>query len=246
MTDYLSFDGLRVSLVLIAAIGQALMAYWPELRRWPETTPSRSAALRSPVVPIEWAFAIWGLLFLGCVVFGVWQALPAQLDDPLARTIGWWAFALFVGNILWEAWVPKRSLDWVSAAIIVVELALVLVILFEIARQAPEGLRFWLAAAPFQLLGGWIAAATFVNIASTLMLSGARIGTGISLALIAGAGLLGAGVAYLTGAWLFAAAVGWALFGVIVANLVRERNLPVAACAGAMLVAVVSGAVLAG
>lgn len=240
MEPYLSTDGLRAALVLILALGQALMAYWPELRKWPETTPSRSAKLRNPLVPIEWAFAIWGLIFASVAAFGVWQVLPQNLDDPLLRQIGWLAVALFAGNIAWEAWVPKRGLDWVSVAIIWVELALLLTILLAVARENPSGPSFWLVSAPFQIFAGWVSAAVFVNTASTMQQTGLQIGTALSSALVLLAGILGVSVAAITGGWIYAATLAWALFGLVIANTLRDPNRPIALLSGGLALAVLA------
>ena len=245
MGTYLSADGARAALVLVLALGQVLMAYWPELRKWPDTTPSRSAELRNPLVPIDWAFAIWGLIFASVVAFAVWQFLPGNLEDPLLRQIGWLAVLLFAGNIAWEAWVPKRGLDWVSVAIIWIELALLLAILLTIAQENLSGFGFWLVSAPFQLFAGWVSAAVFVNTASTLQQSGVRIGTPLSLVLLLLAGILGGVVAVMTGGWIYATAVAWALFGLVMANTLREPNLPVAFLSGGLAVVVVAAATLA-
>ena len=240
MEIYLSFDGVRAVLVLILAIGQAAMAFWPELRHWPETTPSRSARLRNPLVPIEWAFAIWGLIFAAIIAFGVWQVLPANLDDPLAQRIGILAIALFAGNIVWEFWVPKRDLDWVSVAIIWVELALLLTISVAVAEDDPQGWRFWLVSAPFQLFAGWVTAAVFVNTASTMQRSGIVIGARLSAVLLLLAGLLAGTVALVTGGWIYVIAVAWGLFGIAIANTRREPNRPIAMLAGILAIVVLA------
>ncbi|OYW46956.1 MAG: hypothetical protein B7Z08_05310 [Sphingomonadales bacterium 32-68-7] len=245
MEAYLSGDGARAVLVLLLAIGQALMAYWPELRKWPETIPTRSAKLRNPLVPIDWAFAIWGPIFAGIAAFAVWQVLPANLDDPLAGRIGGLAIAVFAGNILWEAWVPRRGLDWVSVAIIWTELALLLAVWMIIAGSDQQGWRFWLISAPFQLFAGWVSAAVFVNTASTLQRSGIVIGQTLSAAMLLLAAALGATVAVLTGGWLYAAALAWALFGIVIANTARENHRPVAMLAGVLAAAVLAAPALA-
>lgn len=245
MESYLTVDGLRAGLVVVFAVGQAVMGSWPDWRKWPETIATRSASLCNPLVPIEWAFAIWGPIFASCIAFALWQALPNNLNDPLLRSIGWLAAAMFAGNILWEYYVPKRTLDFVSVAVIVVELGLLLTILFKIAGVAGEldSTRFWLVYAPFQLFAGWVTAATFVNTASALQNAGYKIGTVPSLVMITAAGALATVVAAMTGGLIYALAVAWALFGIVIANTVRDRNPPVAVLA-ALVTPVVIGAVL--
>lgn len=233
---YFSPDGFRAVLVLLLAIGQAVMSQWPDWRKWPETIATRSARQSTPVVPIDWAFAVWGLIFIGCFGFAIWQLLPAQLDDPLLRSIGWLAAAIFALNVTWEYYVPRRDIDWGSVAIIVTALAVLLTIMLRIESAEPhDNTTFWLVAAPFQLFAGWISAATFVNLSSTLKLSGVAIGTARSIVLIVAAALLGAVVAATTGALIYGAVIAWALFGIVVANRVRSPNRAVAIVAGLLI-----------
>ena len=239
---YLSSDGARALAVLLFAAAPPIMGQWPEWRRWPETVPKRSAKQSLPIVPIEWAFAIWGLIFLSCGAFAIWQILPDQLDDPLLRRIGWLAAAAFALNTIWEYHVPKRDIDWGSVALISAALMVLLTILFRLEAAEPhDSTTFWLVAAPLQLLAGWISAATFVNLGSTLKLSGVRVGRGLCLTLLLCAGVLGTGVALWSGAPVYASAVGWALFGIVVANRVRDHDTVIAASATA-LIPVVLGA----
>lgn len=245
LEQYLSSDGARAISVLLLAVGQAVMSQWPDWRKWPETIATRSARQSVPVVPIDWAFAVWGLIFLGCLGFAIWQLLPAQLDDPLLRSIGWIAAAIFALNVAWEYYVPKREIDWGSVAIIVAALALLLIILFRIEAAEPhDTATFWLVAAPFQLFAGWISAATFVNTSSTLKLSGVRVGTPLSVAMIVAAAVLGCVVALATGALIYAAVIAWALFGIVVANRMREPNRTVAIVAGALIPIVLAAALI--
>jgi pimeloyl-ACP methyl ester carboxylesterase len=242
--DATSLDALRIGLVLVFAILQAVMAFWPDLRGWQNTISTRSAALSTPVVPVPPTFAIWGLIFLSCGAFGVWQALPANWSDPLLRQVGWAALALFAGNVLWEAWVPRRGLDWMSVAIIVGELILALWLLFAVSQAGVEGWTWWLMAFPFQLFAGWVSAATFVNLSSTMVrphAGGPVAETGadprrpsVALALIGAAALLGLVMTILSGAWPYALAVAWALGGIVLAN---RAHATIAGTAGAGTIA---------
>jgi len=211
MQDYLSMDGLRAALVLLLAVAQAVAAFWPDLRGWNETISTRSESLQNPVVPVPPTFAIWGLIFLSCGAFAVWQALPANLDDTLLTTLGWIAIGLFAGNILWELWVPKRGLDWISVAIIVAELLFALTLLFLVASAQLDGWAWWLVAFPFQLFAGWVSAAFFVNLSSTIMrpyvdaddTNGAADPRrpAVALGLIGSGIVLGLVVGFASGAW---------------------------------------------
>lgn len=243
MSTYLSLDGLRALIVLILAIGQAAMAYWPDLRNWPETISSRSARYSTPVVPIGWAFAIWGLIFLTCFGFAIWHALPTNLDDPFLRWLGWLAAAIFAINVAWESYVPKRDIDWGSVALILLSLVLLLVVVSRIHDDPPNRVLGFLAVSlPFQLFAGWITAATFVNLSSTLRMSGIHIGTKWSLSLLALAVLLGGIVAFITGMIAYGMVIAWALFGIVMANREHDGD---AAVARAALIALPIAPVLA-
>ncbi len=245
LDPYLSLDGARAILVLLLAIAQPLMGYWPQLRQWPHTTPSRSARLQTPVVPIEWAFAIWGVIFTGCLGFAIWQLMPANLGDPLLREIGWLAIAVFSLTVAWEYYVPKHDLSWPSVGLIVATLACLLLIMVRLEAAEPHSTTtFWLVAAPFQLFAGWISAAVFVNASSTLRRGGSEQGTVWTIGFVAAAVVLGGIVAFASGAVIYVAAIAWALFGIVVANIVREPNQFVALCAGAAIPLVIAVALV--
>ena len=242
--DAATLDAPRAALVLLFALAQAVMAFWPDLRGWQNTISTRSAALPTPVVPVPPAFAIWGPIFLSCGAFGIWQALPANWGDPLLRRVGWVALALFAGNVLWEARVPRRGLDWASVAIISAELILALWLLLAISGAGLSGGEWWLVAFPFGLFAGWVSAATFVNLSSTMVRAhadGPVADTGadprrpaVALGLIGAAVVLGLVMSILSGAWPYALAVAWALGGIALANRARAT---IAGAAGAGVLA---------
>ena len=39
-------------------------------------------------VPAGYVFSIWGLIYLGLIAYGFFQALPAQKENPRLRRIG--------------------------------------------------------------------------------------------------------------------------------------------------------------
>ena len=43
----------------------------------------------SLVIPADYAFAVWGPIFLLCLAYATYQALPANRHDPLLRRVGW-------------------------------------------------------------------------------------------------------------------------------------------------------------
>src|SRR5919199_6186904 len=41
------------------------------------------------ITPANYAFAIWGVIYLGLITFGVYQVLPAQRQNPSLRRMGY-------------------------------------------------------------------------------------------------------------------------------------------------------------
>ena len=218
-TPYLSLDGLRAFVVLLLAFSQCVMAFWPDLRRWPDTTTTRSAALDTPVVPVGPTFAIWGVIFAGCIAFGVWQALPSSFDHPMARQIGWLAALVFAANTAWEYIVPKFGLGWLSVMLAVLEfLGLGFILIF--LAWGSWGLsptEWWLVAAPFHLFAGWVTAAVMVNLSSVLEAKGIAVGPVGSICLLLAVGGVAVAITSTTGAIIYALAVAWALGGIALA-----------------------------
>jgi hypothetical protein len=178
-------------------------------------------------VPWPPFFAIWAVIFALSFGFAAWQALPQNLADPLLRKLGWFAIAAWALNTAWEWHVPRRDLDWTSVALIAAALAVLLGAVATIrAAEVPlDGWRFWLGVAPLQLLAGWISAATWVNLGSTLKWSGVTVRTSWQLGLLLVAGGLGAVIAAFSGSLVYAGPIVWALLGIVIHNIVRDRNL---------------------
>lgn len=244
LAPYLSWDGARAILVLLFAVSQALMAFWPELRRWPQTIATRSAGLDTPVVPVSGTFAIWGLIFAGCIAFGIWQALPHNLQDPFARTVGWVALAVFAANTAWEFVVPKRGFGWSSITLIMVE-AVGLAIILLLVEWGWRGLTwttFWLVAAPFHLFAGWVTAAVIVNLSSVLRAKGVTVGPSISILLLMAAGIIALAATWQLSSPICALAVCWALGGIIVAAQGDQQRRSVLATAVILAIALVATA----
>jgi len=210
-----------------------------------------SDANRTLVVPADYAFAIWGPIFLLCAAYAVYQALPAQRTDALLRRIGWWTAAAFIGNGLWQATFPREQYV-LAQVLIVAALAFLLVAqagFVRAARAEPFGpARTWLVAVPVSLILGWLTAATLVGLATTLVGIGvwertgtveAAVGAALLLvgAALAVAVLRGSRGAPVAGLVAYGFAVLWALVAVIVNQADDSALTTGAAAVGAVVVA---------
>ncbi|MXO96067.1 hypothetical protein GRI34_06480 [Erythrobacter aquimaris] len=139
-----------------------------------EPIGSRSDAERTLITPAGWAFAIWGPLYFGSVVFAAYQALPSQKTNALLGKIGWYAAAAFFGNGLWALYTQLNRLDAVSVLIIASVLSCLLVIYRTFVRLDREFTvaERWIVMLPLSALAAWLTAATIVNVSAALQTYG--------------------------------------------------------------------------
>jgi TspO/MBR family len=124
-------------------------------------------------VPAGYVFAIWGLIYIGLLAYGIYQALPAQKENPRLRRA---AAPFIVGSLANIAWLffwhyGLFALTVVAMLILLISLILVYQILGINQVQVSKGER-WLAQVPFSIYLGWISVATIANITNLLWLSG--------------------------------------------------------------------------
>src|SRR5574340_1163386 len=52
-------------------------------------------------VPAGYVFSIWGIIYIGLILYGIYQALPGQKENPRLRATGWWIALGGVANSVW-------------------------------------------------------------------------------------------------------------------------------------------------
>lgn len=120
-------------------------------------------------VPAGYVFSIWALIYLGLLAFSIYQALPAQRDNPRLVRIGW---AVVVGNLANAAWIffwhfllfPLSLL----AMVILLATLLFTYTRLGIGKTNVGRLERWLVNIPFSIYLGWITVATIANTADVL------------------------------------------------------------------------------
>ena len=193
------------------------------------------------VIPAGYVFAIWGLIYTLLGVFTVWQALPRNRDDKVARSLGWLPALSGVLNSVWIVLFQYRVFP-LTVPVIVALLVTLIAIHFRLwdRRAALTGGRFWAVRAPWSVYLGWITVATIANIAQTLSYLGFT-GFGIEPTFLAALVLL-TGVAIASRfVYRFGdAAYGWVIVWAYVGVAVKESATPLVAgtaLAGAAIVA---------
>ena len=204
----------------------------------------QSNMVRTLVTPAGWAFAIWGALYTGTIVFAVYQALPGQRGNPLLARLRMPAAGAFLGNALWAAYTQLFGLSFPSAIIILFTLACLLVTL-RIFSGWPHGFSAgerWCAALPLTALTSWLTVASIVNIAASLRFHGIDGGAAtpmIAALLLLVAGAIAAAALIATrGCPPFALVFLWALAAIWAAGGQVATLVALAVVAAALLVVV--------
>ncbi|RZJ41763.1 MAG: hypothetical protein EON86_08980 [Brevundimonas sp.] len=196
-----------------------------------------------------YAFAIWGLIYLGLLIYAVRQVLPATGESELLNRLGWPSALAFLGIGLW---IVAAALDWELGTIVLIfgSLLVLLVPLLLNARTIralPRASRErWMVVWPLALLAGWLGIAAPVNLLTVLTGNGdlptvvsPTVWALLAVALVAGKALA---VTWALRTPAFALPIAWGLLAVFVAEQERNGVLAVGAVAASGLVLV--GAVI--
>lgn len=132
------------------------------------------------VIPANYAFAIWGLIYLGLFAFGVYQVLPAQRHDPDLRKTDYLLVIACVAQSIWVYLFLSRLFALSVIAMLLILLPLIAVyVQLEIGNKRVTRLKKWCIHFPISIYLGWISVATIVNVACALDFHGWN-GWGIS------------------------------------------------------------------
>ena len=186
-----------------------------------QTMPEISAKYPSLFTPAGFTFSIWGVIYIGLLLFVAWQALPAQrANEHVARISKYFQLNCLMNGLWLVAW----HYDWLTLSLVLmfgilatlVGIYRTLILEFRSA-SLPQRL---VAHVPFSLYTGWITLAAIAN-ASVLQTAYGWDDAGIdavnwTLVKLALAGAIGASVLLKNRDVVFAAVVAWAAWGISV------------------------------
>lgn len=125
------------------------------------------------IIPANYAFIIWGVIYVGLIAYGIFQLLPAQRKDWSIRHVNRY---LIVACLAQVGWIYLFTLRWFWLSVIaMIIILLTLILAYEslgVGRITTTQRRQWLSHIPFSLYLAWISVATIVNIACALFASG--------------------------------------------------------------------------
>lgn len=156
-------------LVLLCSLAMPVVAWLSQRGTFGPTNAAVSAQYPTLLLAAGYAFAIWGLIFVFDVLYGVWQATGERRRDATLSRIAPWTAA---GFALTAAWMPLFSMGlyWLCLAVIFAALACLLraaIVLTDDAQRLPQQ---WLWAwSPISLHAGWLSLAAFLNLAQVIV-----------------------------------------------------------------------------
>lgn len=187
------WDWLRVSLNLSGCLLQVGAGFIPmELgvgRRIGDTLYTVKAQ------PAGVAFSIWGVIFLACIGYGIYQSMPGNRSSTLLRSIGFYTATAFYATILWEliailaapADDDQRgyiAYEWILSFILFTGIALPLNYTLYLLERDGNGsnngssnnksLEIMLVVFPVSVFAAWTTVASFLNWAGALCASGVQ------------------------------------------------------------------------
>lgn len=167
-------------------------------------------AARWPAQPAGWAFSIWGVIYLGLILMTAWTIVQPR------ETPGWSRVAWPLGGslLIGAFWIEAATRAPVLATAMILPMAGLAIL--AMVRAGAD----WRATAPLGLYAGWLTAAS--GVAVSVVLTGHGVlpaGAAAILLLVAVLVVALAVAAARPRIWTYRIGVGWALFGIIAANL---------------------------
>jgi translocator protein len=117
-------------------------------------------------VPAGYVFAIWGVIYLGLILYAIFQALPAQRTNPRLDAIAYPFVFSCAANVAWLFLWHYEQFPLTMLAL----LGLLIFIYLRLGvgvKKVPVVER-WLVHVPFSIYLGWITVATIANVTTVL------------------------------------------------------------------------------
>jgi hypothetical protein len=198
----------------------------------------RAMTVVPQVQPIYWSFFIWFVIYAGCIVYGIYQAFPAQRENTVLRRVGLYSASAFTGVTAYALVAQSGGSDWILIGIFIWILLSLLYAIFRLTEDQSLLTKneVYTVLVPISLLTGWTSLAILVNFAAVIKESG-MIPDGpqetiFSLFILLLAMSIASGILYKSkGNVWYALPVVWGLIGVIVANTGPRSSFVVAGSA---------------
>ena len=119
------------------------------------------------ITPASYAFAIWGVIYLGLISFAVYQVFPARRNSVLLQKLGYKIAIASLAQIFWVFCFLYQQFLF-SLLFMLVILGALIAGYLTIKSQIKSLKQKWLVAIPLSIYLAWISVATVLNVATVL------------------------------------------------------------------------------
>lgn len=239
----------RRFIVMASVLFAIVVAYGQMAGGWGQSAAEFAADSDANLRVAGYAFSIWGVIYLGLLVYAVRQVLPQTGESDMIHRFGWPSVVAFVGIGLW---IVASAADWEMATIVIIFASLLALLIpllsySGLIRSLPIRDRDrWMTLWPLALLAGWLTAAAPLNLITVLTGNG-QIPTGgngtlVAMGAVVVVTLVALAVTQRIRTMAYPLPIAWALLGAFVAE--QERNPPLGFLALGAALAVVVGSVI--
>ncbi|MEO0731766.1 MAG: hypothetical protein AAFZ52_02955 [Bacteroidota bacterium] len=160
-SQYLAFFGIVIMFLLYATTNDGFFG--------PERVGDASATSNPLIVPPGFAFAIWGPIYLGLLIFPIYQLVKNRDNHPAWIPLRRWFFANTIANGVWLVFSTYQWQILMVATIFFMLLSLyrINLLLVEIERDG-AAYNFWTEWLVLAVYFAWITLASVLNVTSAL------------------------------------------------------------------------------
>jgi len=129
------------------------------------------------ITPANYAFAIWGLIYLGLIAYGIYQLKASRHRDPALKQVNRGLIVACIAQIIWIFLFTQQWFGASTLAMVVIWFSLMIAYInLDIGMGRSSRQRRWFAQIPISIYFAWITVATIINIACALYAAGYRAG----------------------------------------------------------------------
>ena len=194
------------------------------------------------IIPANYAFAIWGLIYIGLIAFGIYQLQPTQRENPRLRRSGYLLTIACIAQCAWIYLFLARLFPLSNLAML--GILIPLMVMYQrlgIGRERVSRQERWFIHLPISLYLGWISVATIVNVATglySLKWAGWGIAPSVwTVVMMTIASVIAAVISIQRRDTAYVLVIVWAL----VAIAIRQANTPLIMVTGWVLAIVLMG-----
>jgi hypothetical protein len=172
LNSYLNSDRLRQVLTLSAILAAFGINVWANIAPIGGLTIgeiSNTLFGEIKIIPASYAFAIWGIIYLGLISLGIYQVLPNQRQNIYIRQMGYGLVLASVAQIVWVFLFQYRQFALSLVAMLGILLPLIRVYWrLGIGSVKVSRKEKWYIHIPVSIYLAWISVATILNVAIVL------------------------------------------------------------------------------